>query len=310
MKSKLHPQVARRLGKSSMYHQDTHELKLLIGGTLSVLGQPLGVGQGNNPTCQSARGISMWSQHAPAKLLNMIIDVCVSNQIGFRYESEVLDTSLGNVIPENFDYNLDPVSILLVPHLDNIYGQMMQKAMLKHPADDPHISVNPAFYGQWIQTGFNSCYSQLTHSIVDYDRFVASFYASFHPLYNGGHRLVYPVPLGIFITNASAIMLGFHAISLLRIAKDNHDQWRAYFYNPNNEGRQNWGQQIKPSVLGMGEMHGESSLPVDQFVSRVYAYHYNPNGLESRLEKVPKRAVKRVRDLAENSWGRKYVWTS
>ncbi|HET7658506.1 MAG TPA: hypothetical protein VFK37_09455, partial [Bacillales bacterium] len=32
----------------------------LVAGTISVLGQPLGIGQGMNPTCQSARGISLW----------------------------------------------------------------------------------------------------------------------------------------------------------------------------------------------------------------------------------------------------------
>ena len=33
----------------------------LLSGTLSMLGQPLGVGQGDNPTCQSARALSMWA---------------------------------------------------------------------------------------------------------------------------------------------------------------------------------------------------------------------------------------------------------
>lgn len=32
----------------------------LIEGVLCMLGLPLGVGQGNNPTCQSARALSMW----------------------------------------------------------------------------------------------------------------------------------------------------------------------------------------------------------------------------------------------------------
>jgi hypothetical protein len=251
----------------------------------------------------------MWSLHAPAKLLNLIADAAISNKLKFRYEGQLIQSLGLENRTEPFDFNLDPISILLVPHLDSIYGQMMQQAMLKHIGKDPHVSVNPAFYGHWIQTSFVSCYSSLSNSIVDYDRFVKLFYASFHPDYNGGHHLVYPVPIGIFITDAKARMLGFHAISLLRVDRTVNGELRAYFYNPNNEGRQNWGQNIKPTVSQNGEVPGESSLPFHEFVSRVYAFHYNSNGMKDRIITVPAKEVKRVESLAVESWGRKYIWS-
>jgi len=38
----------------------------LLADVLNVLGRPLGVGQGNYPTCQSTRALSMWAFSAPA----------------------------------------------------------------------------------------------------------------------------------------------------------------------------------------------------------------------------------------------------
>ncbi|MDZ7847170.1 MAG: hypothetical protein U5L96_10585 [Owenweeksia sp.] len=91
--------------------------------------------------------------------------------------------------------------------------------------------------------------------------------------------MVYPNPVGLFITSSKGDMLGFHAVSLLRVSENTENvegsEIRAYFLNPNNEGRQDWGQSIKPSVYGNGERHGESSLPIHQFMARVYAFHFN-----------------------------------
>ncbi|MBR9921580.1 MAG: hypothetical protein GYB31_12145 [Bacteroidetes bacterium] len=304
----IHPTLKKQIRKSVREHTETEPIKLLVGAAISVLGLPLGLGQGNNPTCQSARGISMWSIQAPGKLLNMIINTAISNHLELRYEGELVESSNLEEKPDAFYAELDPVSIVLVPHLDNIYGQMMQKAMTKHIGYDPHISVNPAFYGHWIQTGFASCYNSLTGAIDQYEQFARTFYASFHPAYNGGYSLVYSVPIGIFITSSKGDLLGFHAISLLRIAKDEKEEWRAYFYNPNNEGRQDWGQGIKPTVSGNGERPGESSLPFYQFLSRVYAFHYNTKGIEDRMDKVPEKELKTIQSLARNSWGKKYIW--
>ncbi|MCO6491030.1 MAG: hypothetical protein J5I98_21615 [Phaeodactylibacter sp.] len=305
----VHPEVAENLLKGNLPGDKASPAQLLIGGALCALGQPLGVRQGNNPTCQSARGISMWSRHAPGKLINLLIDAATSNTIVFRYEGELIESAaVKEGLARQFDYTLDPVSIVLVPHLDKIYNEMMKRAAAKHLGVDPHISVNPAFYGHWIQTGFISVYNPMTGHIEKYEDFVRIFYASFHPDYNGGHHLIYPVPLGIFITDTTAAMLGYHAISLLRIELSPAGEWRAYFLNPNSEGRQNWGQGIEPAVSGNGEFHGESSLPVHQFVSRVYAFHYNNLRLDGKLDDIPEQIVEQVEKLSRESWGRKYRW--
>jgi hypothetical protein len=275
---------------------------------VGILGQPLGIGQGNNATCQSARGISMWAQHAPAKLINMITTVATADNLIMRFEHQDLESiKLGKGLVQKLDYQLDAVSILLVPHLDKIYNEMMRLSSGR--GEDPHKWTNPALYGYWVPTGFASAYSYLTHSIHDFEGFIRLLYASFHPLYNEQRKIVYPNPVGIFITSSKGDMLGFHAVSLLRVAKaPDGITYRAYFLNPNNEGRQDWGQGIQPTVYGNGERFGESSLPLFQFAARIYAFHYNPLGVNHLLDLVPKEAIQEVKVLAEASWGNAYTW--
>ena len=114
----------------------------------------------------------------------------------------------------------------------------------------------------------------------------------------------------IFNVEGTINSAGSDAISLLRIERSPAGAWRAYFFNPNSEGRQNWGQGIQPSVSGNGELHGESSLPVHQFVSRVYAFHYSNLQLEEKEERVPEEPIAEVEKLARESWGRKYIWNT
>ncbi|WKN33223.1 hypothetical protein PZB74_07705 [Porifericola rhodea] len=305
---RLHSKTEEAIRQSIVQkHPQVNALQYLIGALIRILGQPLGVGQGNNPTCQSARGISMWSQHAPAKLINLVITAATQNNIVFRFEGKELESSLlGKGLVENLDYNLDAVSVILVPNLDKVYNEMMRLATGR--TEDPHKWVNPALYGQWIQIGFASVYNYLLNAIHDFKGFQKVLYASCHPDYNGGQRLVYPNPVGIYITSSRGDMLGFHAVSLLRVRRDPQGAMRAYFLNPNNEGRQDWGQGIKPSVFGHGEKHGESSLPFYQFASRVYAFHYNSLETKNWIDKVPEDEVAKVEELARESWGRAYVW--
>jgi hypothetical protein len=305
---KIHPKVEERILKSTRNpHQAVSARQYLIGALFRILGQPLGVGQGNNPTCQSARGISMWSQHAPAKLINMVQTAAVTDDITFRFEGqEIKASTIGQGLVQNLDYNLDAVSVTLVPMLDRIYNEMMIRGSGR--AEDPHKWVNPALYGQWIQIGFASAYDYFSNAIVDFDGFVRVFYAMCHPLYNGGHKLIYPNPVGIFITSSKGDMLGFHAVSLLRVDKDPKGNYRAYFLNPNNEGRQDWGQKIKPSVFGNGEYHGESSLPLHEFAARTYAFHFNDLEAAQMIDNVPLEEVEKVKKLAKDSWGKSYTW--
>ncbi|WKV11333.1 hypothetical protein [Marivirga harenae] len=304
----IHPKVEERILKSTRNpHQAVSARQYLIGALFRILGQPLGVGQGNNPTCQSARGISMWSQHAPAKLINMVQTAAVTDDITFRFEGQEIKASVtGKGLVQNLDYNLDAVSVTLVPMLDRVYNEMMLRASGR--GEDPHKWVNPALYGQWIQIGFASAYDYLSNAIVDFNGFVQVFYAMCHPDYNGNHKLIYPNPVGIFITSSKGEMLGFHAVSLLRVDKDPSGAMRAYFLNPNNEGRQDWGQNVKPSVYGNGENHGESSLPLHEFAARTYAFHFNDLEASDKMENVPNAEIEKVKSLAKESWGKSYTW--
>ena len=279
---------------------------LLVAGVISVLGQPLGVGQGLNPTCQSARAISLWAQHGIGQLLEYIARAARDNNIDMVFEGETIHSSLlvGGVANEIHE-DLDPVSSVLVPHLDKIYNEMMKRTLLR--GEDGHKWVNPEFYGKWIPTGFINAIDQMTLNVTNYSSFVKLFYATHHPDYNEGYELIYPNPVGIFITNVHGDLLGLHAVSIQRIKKDQNGDYRIYFYNPNNDSGQNWGQSIRASVSGFGELEGESSLPFHEFVSRMYAFHYNPFE-QGDTYMVEDRLVEEIESLARTSWGKAYVW--
>ncbi len=302
----LAPEVAEAISSARPESPRTPR-QLLLADCLCVLGQPLGLGQGRNPTCQSARGISLWSRHAPGKLLEMIRTVARTNDLGMRFEGTTIRSSLvgqGLLEPENLDDQLDAVSLILVPHLDRIYNEMMRRAGGR--GEDPHKWVNPAMYGHWIPNGFAAAYNAITGTITDYPTFLRTFYATHHPDYNRGHDLAYPNPVGIFLTSSSGALIGFHAVSILRVRRV-EGQVRVFLYNPNTEGRQRWHADISPSVVGHGEEPGESSLPFHQFASRLYAFHYNPSDAGD-LDMVDSDAIAPVEAAARESWGRSYQW--
>lgn len=302
----LHPQVDKAI-KASRPGSDLSAVELLLADALCVLGQPLGVGQGRNPTCQSARGISLWSRHAPGKLLETIRTVGQANELTMRFEGQpIRSTEVGEGLlkEDQLDPDLDAVSLILVPHLDRIYNEMMRRAAGRN--DDPHKWVNPAMYGHWIPTGFLSAYDPLTGAITDYETFLRTFYATHHPDFNRGHDLAYPNPVGIFLTSSTGALIGFHAVSILRVRQVD-DQVRVFLVNPNTEGRQRWHADISPTVAGNGEEPGESSLPFHQFASRLYAFHFNPSDV-GELEAVDGEEVARVQQAAHESWGRSYTW--
>ena len=293
--------------KSAHVDGELSPREVLLADVVSVLGLPLGVGQGMNPTCQGARGISLWSMNVPGKLLRMVLKVVQENHLTINFEGAVVDSSkLIFGMANKLDYNLDAVSVLLVPHLDKIYNEMMRLCSFRQ--EDAHKWVNPALYGQWVPTGFSSAYDLLTQTISKYEDFVRIFYITHHPDYNRGHDLVYPNPIGIFITSSTGMLLGFHAITIIRVAKRPDGEVRVYFWNPNNEGRQHWGGGVSPSVAGNGERHGESSLSFAQFTSRVYAYHYHKADLED-LTLVDDSEVQSVISMARDSWGSSYQWS-
>lgn len=299
----IHPEVAELL------HSDEEGLSansILVSGTLSVLGQPLGVGQGLNPTCQSARAISLWAQHDAGRLLEFIARAARDNDVDIIFEGEPIHSALlTDGVAAEIHQELDPVSKVLVGHLDKIYNEMMKRTALRN--EDGHKWVNPEFYGEHIQRGFANIIDPLTGAVANYSGFVRLFYATHHPAYNDGYELIYPNPVGIYITDVHGTLLGLHAISIQRVAEDDSGEVRVYFYNPNNDSGQNWGQGIEPSLRGHGEEEGEASLPFAQFVARLYAFHYNPyeQGDPFRVEED---IVKQIETLARESWGKQYTW--
>ncbi|MBT2699939.1 hypothetical protein J7E79_21475 [Bacillus sp. ISL-40] len=302
----IHSQVKQILSKPE-YEQCGISLNgVLVAGVVSVLGQPLGVGQGFNPTCQSARAISLWSQHGIGQLLEYIARAARDHDIDMTFEGETIHSSFLEVgVAGEIHQELDPVSIVLVSHLDKIYTEMMKRTILR--GEDGHKWVNPEFYGEWIPKGFMNVINPFTLKVANYSTFVRLFYATHHPDYNEGYELIYPNPVGIFTTNVHGALLGLHAVAIQRIKKDQNGDYRIYFYNPNNDSGQNWGQGIEPSVFGFGEIEGESSLPFHEFLSRMYAFHYNPYE-QGDIYMVEDSRVEEVEALAKDSWGKNYVW--
>jgi len=272
----------------------------LLAGTISVLGQPFGLGQGNNPTCQSVRAISLWSYNAPDYLLYLISQVGHFDSLVMHFEGAPINSSelLPSLIqPASIDS--DPVSNLLVPHLDRIYHQM--GVLCASRGEDPHRWINPEFHGWWVGRGFNIAVDITTGALKDYDQFLRSFFASYHPLCNGNQPVIHPQPAGIAVTDSAARFVGWHAISILRVALDQAGEMRVYFYNPNNDSGQNWGDGIIVSTQDNGERYGESSLPFNQLVSRLYIFHDDPLTAHA-VWSVADSELEEVKEMALSSW--------
>ncbi|MFP3977233.1 hypothetical protein [Marinobacter sp. KMM 10035] len=273
----------------------------LIQGVLNMLGQPLGVGQGNNPTCQSARALSMWAYNDPDYLLQMVAWAARDNEVVMHFEGQPVSSaqSLGGVASE-VTLDLDPVSLVVVPHLDRIYGEMGRMCLGRE--GDPHRWVNPEFHGWSAGRGFAINVDVATGNLHDLEGFIRHFYASYHPYYNGNQPLIHPQPVGIAVTDRAARFIGWHAITILRVALDPEGEMRVYFYNPNNDSGQSWGDDVHVSTEGMGERFGEASLPFEQFTSRLYIFHFDPLERGEPAD-VGEEELQRVMARVYRSWG-------
>ncbi len=283
------------------YGDDPRPRARLLEGVLCMLGQPLGVGQGNNPTCQSARAMSMWAYNDPDYLLQMVVWAARDDEIIIHFEGQPISSkeSLSGVAA-NLPIDLDPVSLLVVPHLDRIYAEMGRRCIGRE--GDPHRWVNPEFHGWWSGRGFRINVDVATGNLEDLEDFLRHFYASYHPYYNGSQPLIHPQPAGIAVTNSAARFIGWHAITMLRVSLDPQEVMRVYFFNPNNDSGQNWGDTVVVSTSGHGERFGEASLPIEQFASRLYIFHFDP--LErGELATVTEQELQRVIGYVHRSWG-------
>lgn len=270
---------------------------LLLAGALAVLGNPLGIGQGEYPTCQAARGLSLWSQVAPGYFLELLTSAAFDDCARVRFRGVELCSRDQPQRPLATDLRLDPASAVLVPHIDGIYRAMLEA--VAHEPGDPHRYVNPGLYGPWVPTGFD-CLLDRARELRELADFIRRFIAVYHPEVDAVEP-IHPRPLGLVVTSARGAFLGFHAISLQRVARGPSGQLRAYFYNPNDDGRQDWGQDILPSTSGAGEEPGESSLPFAELASRIYAFHYQPHEMGD-LSAVPSELVEHAAQLARASW--------
>ncbi|TLG04217.1 hypothetical protein FEK35_20490 [Nocardia cyriacigeorgica] len=273
----------------------------LLAGVLSMLGLPLGVGQGDNPTCQSARALSMWAYNDPDYLLHAVTWAARDDEIVMHFEGTPIssrDDSAGAAAGPPVD--LDPVSVLVVPHLDRIYAEMGRHCLGRD--GDPHRWINPEFHGWWSGRGFRINVDVTTGNLTDLDDFLRHFYASYHPFYNGNQPLIHPQPAGIAVTDSAARFVGWHAITVLRVNLDPQEQMRVYFFNPNNDSGQDWGDGVIVGTAGHGERFGEASLPFEQFASRLYIFHFDP--LEpGESASVDREELDRVIGYVHRSWG-------
>jgi hypothetical protein len=273
----------------------------LLEGVVCMLGSPLGIGQGNNPTCQSARALSIWATSDPTYLLQMITSIARDNDLTMHFEGQEISSRKcldASVSPLPFD--LDPVSMLLVPHLDASYLEMGRLCLGRE--GDPHRWINPEFHGWWVGRGFCINVDVATGQLIDLEEFIRNFHAHYHPFYNGNQPLIHPQPAGIAVTDSLARFIGWHAIAIMRVALDQNSVMRVYFFNPNNDSGQNWGNDVIVSTADHGERFGEASLPFEQFASRLYIFHYDTLDY-GEPEAVPAEAFQNVKSLIELSWG-------
>jgi hypothetical protein len=272
----------------------------LLADVLNVLGRPLGIGQGNYPTCQSTRALSMWAYNQPVELLRILAWAARDDEIVMRFEGNSISSrDLGAGLASEPPVDVDAVSLLTVPHLDRIYFEMGRRSVGR--GEDPHKWVNAEFHGDHVGHGFRIAVDVFTGGLKDFEGFIRDFYAAYHPVYNGNIPVISPQPAGIAVTDSAKRFLGWHAITIQRLSMDADENMRVYFFNPNNDSGQNWGQGIVTTTHGHGELYGEASLPVAEFASRLYVFHYDP--LEKgEPEAIPPDEVNRAMQLARGSW--------
>ncbi|WFE74661.1 hypothetical protein [Roseinatronobacter sp. S2] len=272
----------------------------LVAGVMMLLGQPLGIGQGNNPTCQSARALSMWALNDPDYLLWQLAQATSNDRIIMHFEGQPLDSgTLPAGLALHTPLDADPVSAVLVPHLDRIYAEMGRRVLGR--GEDPHRWINPELHGWWVGREFHIAVDVMTGKLHAYDQFIRDFHIAYHPLHNGNEPVIHPQPAGIAVTDSQGTFVGWHAISIIRVALDQSGMMRVYFFNPNNDSGQDWGHGIVVSTHGNGERLGEASLPFAQFTSRLYIFH--DDGLETAMAvPVEDAEVAVIREMAHKSW--------
>ncbi len=296
----LEPSASTRELIGAVFGTQQPAATILLASIINMLGQPLGIGQGNNPTCQAARALSMWALVAPDYLLHLLRRAARDDEIVLFFEGQRLSSSaLASGTTSTTLIDVDPVSMVLVPHLDRVYVEMGRRCVGRE--GDPHAWINREMHGWWVGRETALAVDLPTGALTDFERFVRRFYAHFHPLYNGNQPVIHPQPVGIAATDSLGRFIGWHAISILRVGLGPAGAMRVYFFNPNNDSTQDWGNDVVVSTEGYAERFGESSLPMPEFASRLYLFHYDPCD-EGALAAVPDDELARVEAMARGSW--------
>lgn len=273
----------------------------LLAGLINLLGLPLGVGQGNNPTCQSARALSMWSYSDPDYLMYLVAQASAFDTVVMPFEGQPIEGAGARAAqPPLFMMDVDPVSVVLVPLLNGVYEAMGEICAAR--GEDPHRWINHELHGWWVGREFHIAVDVNDGALIDLRGFHERFWSAYHPLYNGNQPVIHPQPAGIAVTDSAGRFIGWHAITILRVALDKARVMRVYFFNPNNDSGQNWGHEVEVSTHGHGERHGESSLPFADFASRLYIFHADPLQ-RAGAPLLPDEEIQRAMEMARESWG-------
>ncbi|PLR96841.1 hypothetical protein [Bacillus sp. T33-2] len=260
----IHQTIREQLRNARGIKDEKTMRSALLAGMVSVLGQPLGIGQGFNPACQSTRALSYWSQKNPLLLLGLFTKVITEGRLIIEYEGTQISTENLDKKALEDQENIDIVSLVMLPHLQAAYVEMLQQTGYR--GQDTHKWVNPAFYIDGVWQGFADIYNN--------PDFLSLFRMYYQPEFLAARTDSLPQPAGITIYDRDGNPLGAHAILIQRVAPDPSGTIRVYFYNPNNDGLQTWGRSITTSVNGNGEREGESSLRLQEFLLCLYAFHY------------------------------------
>ncbi|MEQ8485668.1 MAG: hypothetical protein RIB46_15015 [Pseudomonadales bacterium] len=273
---------------------------VLLSGVINLLGLPLGIGQGNNPTCQAARALSMWAYGDPAYLLHLVAGAAAFDDLTMTFEGQPISGAAARAAqPPLVLMDVDPVSVLLVPLLNGVYEEMGRRCADR--GEDPHRWINPELHGWWVGREFNIAVDIHDGALVAFRDFLHGFWAAYHPLHNGNQPVIHPQPAGIAVTDSAARFVGWHAITILRVALDQAQAMRVYFYNPNNDSGQSWGNGVEVSTYGNGERKGEASLPFVDFASRLYIFHSDPLQRVGEAQ-VPDAELDAAMQMARESW--------
>lgn len=147
--------------------------------------------------------------------MQLVAWAALDDDIVMRFEgqdinSQHLEAGLAKLPPTD----VGPVSLVLIPHLDRIYGEMGRLCGVRD--DDLHRWINPEMYGSWVRHDFLSVISRETGKIRDHEGFVRHFYACYHPHYNGNIHVIHPQPAGSTVTDSEGRLVGRHAITIIR----------------------------------------------------------------------------------------------